>query len=133
RQAAGDRHWGSGAARGAVVQGDRVGQPGPDADGTAGRGERARARVVTDARTLNRWRRWGYRWLPGESFSYLLHTRPAEWPIMAAHTILGYVLAVGFAGVARGDQLGAALLALALWVVCLNGGAPRAKTGFVCA
>ena len=51
---------------------------------------------MTDARTLNRWRRWGYRWLPGESFSYVLHTRPAECPIMAAHTALGYVLAVGF-------------------------------------
>jgi len=78
--------------------------------------------VVSDARTLNRWRRWGYRWLPGETFSYLLHTRPAEWPIMAAHTLLGYILAVGFSGVARGEQLGAALLALALWVLCLNGG-----------
>ncbi|HUL03094.1 MAG TPA: UbiA family prenyltransferase [Gemmatimonadales bacterium] len=77
---------------------------------------------MSDARTLNRWRRWGYRWLPGETFSYLLHTRPAEWPIMAGHTALGYVLAVGFGGVAKGEQLGAALLALALWVLCLNGG-----------
>jgi 4-hydroxybenzoate polyprenyltransferase len=78
--------------------------------------------VVSDARTLNRWRRWGYRWLPGDSFSYLLHTRPAEWPIMAGHTVLGYGLAVGFGGVARGAQLGPALAALALWVLCLNGG-----------
>lgn len=78
--------------------------------------------MVGDARAYNRWRRWGYRWLPGETFSYLLHTRPAEWPIMAAHTALGYVLAVGIGGVARGEQLGAALAALALWVLCLNGG-----------
>jgi 4-hydroxybenzoate polyprenyltransferase len=78
--------------------------------------------VVTDARTLNAWRRWGYRVFPGELYSYLLHMRPAEWPIMAAHTLLGYVLAVGLRGVGRGDQLGPALLALVIWVVCLNGG-----------
>jgi 4-hydroxybenzoate polyprenyltransferase len=78
--------------------------------------------MVADARTLNRWRRWGYRWLPGETCSYVLHTRPAEWPIMAGHTALGYLLAVGIPGVARGERLGTALAALALWVVCLNGG-----------
>jgi 4-hydroxybenzoate polyprenyltransferase len=78
--------------------------------------------VVADARTLNAWRRWGYRLLPGELFSYLLHMRPAEWPIMAGHTALGYVLAVGFGGVARGLWLGQALWALVIWVVLLNGG-----------
>jgi 4-hydroxybenzoate polyprenyltransferase len=78
--------------------------------------------VVSDARTLTARRRWGYRLLPGDAFSYLLHLRPAEWPIMAGHTILGYVLAVGLGGVARGAELGAALGALGLWVVCLNGG-----------
>jgi 4-hydroxybenzoate polyprenyltransferase len=77
---------------------------------------------VTDARTLNVWRRWGYRLLPGDLFSYVLHLRPREWPIMAAHTALGYVLAVGLRGVGRGEHLTAALGALALWVVCLNGG-----------
>jgi 4-hydroxybenzoate polyprenyltransferase len=78
--------------------------------------------VVGDARTLNVWRRWGYRLLPGDAFSYLLHLRPAEWPIMAAHTLFGYVLAVGFRGAGSGERLSAALGALALWVVCLNGG-----------
>ena len=78
--------------------------------------------MVADARALNVWRRWGYRLLPGDGFSYLLHLRPAEWPIMAAHTLLGYVLAVGFAGVAQGTQLGPALGALAIWVIFLNGG-----------
>ena len=78
--------------------------------------------MVTDARALNRWRRWGYGWLPGDLFSYVLHLRPAEWPIMAAHTALGYVLAVGFNGVVRGARLPQALAALALWVICLNGG-----------
>jgi 4-hydroxybenzoate polyprenyltransferase len=78
--------------------------------------------VVADARTANPWRRWGYQLLGGERFSYVLHLRPAEWPIMASHTLLGYGLAVGLAGVARGAQLGTALGALAVWVICLNGG-----------
>ncbi len=63
----------------------------------------------------------GYRLL-GSRFDYLLHTRPAEWPIMAAHTVVGYVLAVGLDGAWRGEQLGPALLGVVLWVVCLNGG-----------
>jgi len=78
--------------------------------------------VVTDARTLNAWRRWGYRVLPGDLYSYILHMRPAEWPIMAGHTLLGYVLAVGVAGARSAEQIGAALLALVIWVVFLNGG-----------
>jgi len=77
---------------------------------------------VSDSRTLTAWRRWGYRLLPGEVFSYVLHMRPAEWPIMAGHTLLGYLLAVGVSGALRGEHLGAALGALALWVICLNGG-----------
>lgn len=76
---------------------------------------------MSDARDFNAIRRFGYRLLPGDLFSYVLHTRPAEWPIMAAHTALGYVLAVGVAGL-TGEHLGAALLALVLWVICLNGG-----------
>jgi 4-hydroxybenzoate polyprenyltransferase len=71
--------------------------------------------VVTPARGA------GYRLL-GTRFDYLLHTRPAEWPIMAAHTALGYLLAVGLEGAGRGEHLVPALLGLGLWVVCLNGG-----------
>ena len=78
--------------------------------------------MVADARTLNAWRRWGYRLLPGDVFSYVLHLRPAEWPIMAGHTILGYVLAVGFGGVGRGERFAPALLGLTVWVIFLNGG-----------
>jgi lycopene elongase/hydratase (dihydrobisanhydrobacterioruberin-forming) len=63
----------------------------------------------------------GYRLL-GSRFDYLLHTRPAEWPIMAAHTLVGYVIAVGLDGAQRGERLGPALLGIGLWVVCLNGG-----------
>ncbi|HEY3280623.1 MAG TPA: UbiA family prenyltransferase [Gemmatimonadales bacterium] len=77
---------------------------------------------MTDARTLNAWRRWGYRLLPGDLFSYVLHLRPAEWPIMAAHTALGYVLAVGWRGVGSGERWREALAALVIWVVFLNGG-----------
>ena len=71
---------------------------------------------------LNAWRRWGYRLFPGDLFSYILHMRPAEWPIMAGHTLLGYVLAVGVRGAASGVQLGRAIFALVIWVVFLNGG-----------
>lgn len=77
--------------------------------------------MTSDARDYNALRRLGYRLLPGDLFSYVLHTRPAEWPIMAAHTVLGYVLAVGLTGL-TGEHLGAAVLALVLWVVFLNGG-----------
>jgi lycopene elongase/hydratase (dihydrobisanhydrobacterioruberin-forming) len=71
--------------------------------------------VVTSAR------RAGYRRL-GPSLDYLLHTRPAEWPIVTAHTLVGYALAVGLFGVARGERLGPVLVGVILWVVCLNGG-----------
>jgi 4-hydroxybenzoate polyprenyltransferase len=77
---------------------------------------------VGASRTANAWRRWGYRLLPGDLYSYILHMRPAEWPIMAGHTALGYVLAVGVQGVVRGEHLRAALVALLIWVVFLNGG-----------
>jgi 1,4-dihydroxy-2-naphthoate octaprenyltransferase len=65
-------------------------------------------------RTRNPWRRLGYRLLPGDGFSYLLHLRPAEWPIMAAHTALGFLLAVGIGPAARGEQAGGGLFALSL-------------------
>jgi len=77
---------------------------------------------MSDARNLNLWRRAGYRLLPGDGFSYLLHLRPAEWPIMAAHTALGFVLAVGARPALHGAQFGTLLWALFLWVVLLNGG-----------
>src|SRR2546422_7413344 len=83
--------------------------------------------VVSDARTRNAWRRWGYRVLPGELFSYVLHMRPAEWPIMAGHTLLGYVLAVGIQGGGGREQFLPGLFAPALWGVCLNRGGPSRK------
>ena len=71
----------------------------------------------------------GYRLL-GRRLDYLLHLRPAEWPIMAAHTALGYLLSVGLVGAAAGDRLGPALLGLALWVGCLNGGTLALNSAF---
>ena len=70
---------------------------------------------------MSRARQAGYRLL-GPRLDYLLHTRPVEWPIVAAHTAVGYLLAVGLPSAVRGEGLGSALLGIALWVVCLNGG-----------
>ena len=71
----------------------------------------------------------GYRLL-GRRLDYLLHLRPAEWPIMAAHTAVGYILAVGLAGAADGARLAPALVGLGLWVVCLNGGTLALNSAF---
>ena len=71
----------------------------------------------------------GYRVL-GPGLAYVLHTRPAEWPIMAAHTTLGYLLAVGLAGAARGERLGSGALGLVAWVVGLNGGTLAINSAF---
>lgn len=74
-------------------------------------------------------RRAGYR-LFGSAFDYILHLRPAEWPIMAAHTALGYFLAVGVAGVLAGVHLTVALAGLVVWVVFLNGGTLAINSAF---
>jgi 4-hydroxybenzoate polyprenyltransferase len=73
-------------------------------------------------------RQLGYRLL-GPWFDYLLHLRPAEWPIVAAHMGVGLVLAVGFDGVALLAP-GQTLLGFALWVVCLNGGTLAINSAF---
>ncbi len=78
--------------------------------------------MTAGARSLNVFRRAGYRLLPGDAFSYVLHLRPAEWPIMAAHTALGFILATGLGAVLGGTGIGTLLWALLIWVVFLNGG-----------
>jgi len=78
---------------------------------------------------VSRAREAGYRLL-GSRLDYLLHLRPVEWPIMAAHTAVGYLLAVGLGGAARGERLGPALAGLALWVGCLNGGTLALNSAF---
>ena len=70
----------------------------------------------------------GYRLL-GPAFDYLLHLRPAEWPIMAAHVGVGLVLAVGFSGI-RYLSFGQTLLGFGLWVICLNGGTLAINSAF---
>jgi len=71
----------------------------------------------------------GYRLL-GARLDYLLHTRPAEWPIVAAHAALGWVLAVGIDGALRGERGAAAALGVAVWVVALNGGTLALNSAF---
>jgi 4-hydroxybenzoate polyprenyltransferase len=79
--------------------------------------------VVSAAREL------GYRLLGGR-FDYLLHLRPAEWPILAGHTAVGYLLAVGLDGARSGARLAPAALGIALWVICLNGGTLALNSAF---
>ncbi len=74
-------------------------------------------------------RRAGYRLL-GPAFDYILHLRPAEWPIMAAHTALGYFLAVGVTGALSGERLKPAVSGLLVWVVLLNGGTLAINSAF---
>lgn len=61
----------------------------------------------------------------GPVLPWVLHLRPAEWPVMAGHTALGWVLAAGW-------QVpdGRALLGLFAWVVCLNGGTLALNSAF---
>jgi lycopene elongase/hydratase (dihydrobisanhydrobacterioruberin-forming) len=74
-------------------------------------------------------RRAGYRLL-GTRLDYLLHLRPVEWPIVAGHTALGYLLAVGLPGALGGQHWQDAALGIVLWVVCLNGGTLALNSAF---
>lgn len=85
------------------------------------------ARQAAEQRTL---RRIGYRLIPGNGFDYLLHMRPREWPIMIAHTSLGFFLARGLTGgasAAHSPALGTGLIA---WVLLLNGGTLAINSAF---
>ena len=91
--------------------------------------------AVGDApwRTRGRARRIGYALLPGDAFSYILHLRPREWPIMAAHTALGVVLAAILGASAPGATAGlvpAGALAVVIWVLLLNGGTLAINSAF---
>jgi len=78
----------------------------------------------------SRLRTLGYRILPGDAFSYVLHLRPREWPIMAAHTSLGFVLSDGVLGLARAQRFGALAFGLFVWVVLGNGGTLALNSAF---
>lgn len=81
-------------------------------------------------RTLGIARRVGYALLPGDAFSYVLHLRPREWPIMVAHTSIGFVIAIGARAFVRGDRFGAYLMMLLSWVGCLNAGTLALNSAF---
>ena len=81
-------------------------------------------------RTLNVARRIGYAVLPGDTFSYILHLRPREWPIMIAHTSIGFIIALGLRATLNGQQLGAYLTAMLAWVGCLNAGTLALNSAF---
>ncbi len=61
----------------------------------------------------------------GPALPYLLHLRPLEWPIVAVHATLGWLLAGGFRPL---DSR--ALLGLVVWVVALNGGTLALNSAF---
>ena len=83
-----------------------------------------RTMVGRDPLTATRPRRIAGRVL-GPLLPYVLHLRPAEWPIMAAHTALGWLLATGFTAP---DRL--ATVGLLAWVVALNGGTLALNSAF---
>lgn len=56
---------------------------------------------------------------------YLQHLRPAEWPVMAAHTAVGWWLAAGLRA-----PTGRAWLGIVGWVALLNGGTLALNSAF---
>jgi 4-hydroxybenzoate polyprenyltransferase len=71
----------------------------------------------------------GYRML-GRGFDYLLHLRPAEWPIMAVHLLTGSALAIGLAGILEGEGGWALWAGAAAFVVGINGGTLALNSAF---
>ena len=81
-------------------------------------------------RTLGVARRVGYALLPGDAFSYVLHLRPREWPIMIAHTSIGFIVAVGLRAFLHGERWGEYLTMMVSWVGCLNAGTLALNSAF---
>lgn len=71
----------------------------------------------------------GYRLL-GRGFDYLLHLRPAEWPILTIHFLTGSALSLGLAGLIRGDGGLPLLWGTLAFVVGLNGGTLALNSAF---
>lgn len=82
------------------------------------------ARLSRDPLTATPARRAAGRVL-GPLLPYVLHLRPAEWPVMAGHTALGWCLAAGFVWPDRMAAIG-----LLAWVVALNGGTLALNSAF---
>jgi 4-hydroxybenzoate polyprenyltransferase len=70
----------------------------------------------------------GYRLL-GRNLDYLLHLRPAEWPILTVHLLTGSVLAVGVTRLLRHGGWGV-VAGVAAFVIGLNGGTLALNSAF---
>lgn len=71
----------------------------------------------------------GYKLL-GRGFDYLLHLRPAEWPILTVHFFTGSALSLGVSGLVAPPPRGALLLGGLTFVVGLNGGTLALNSAF---
>jgi 4-hydroxybenzoate polyprenyltransferase len=69
---------------------------------------------------LSSYRRIGYDILPGRAFDYILHLRPLEWPVVAAHLLAGFLVAAGVSG--NSVHAGSLVPAFFAWVLLLNAG-----------
>ena len=74
-------------------------------------------------------RQVGYRVL-GRGFDYLLHLRPAEWPILTVHLLTGSALGMGVVGLLRGEGGWKLAAGCAAFVVGLNGGTLALNSAF---
>lgn len=74
-------------------------------------------------------RAFGYRLL-GRGFDYLLHLRPAEWPILTVHLVTGSALGIGMAGVVSGAGGFTLWWGVLAFVVGLNGGTLALNSAF---
>jgi lycopene elongase/hydratase (dihydrobisanhydrobacterioruberin-forming) len=85
--------------------------------------------VSSGPRTRSGVRRLGYRVLPGDGFSYILHMRPREWPIVAGHTLFGFLLAFPVAPEIA-SRWPAAVGGVLVFVLLLNGGTLAINSAF---
>src|SRR5690606_4725788 len=80
-------------------------------------------------RTYSPSRRLGYRLLPGDGYSYVLHMRPREWPIVAAHVLFGYLIALPESPEVA-QRWPQALLGVVVFVLFLNAGTLAINSAF---
>jgi len=71
----------------------------------------------------------GYRLL-GRGFDYLLHLRPAEWPILTVHFLTGSALSLALSGLLAAEQRSALLRGGLAFVIGLNGGTLALNSAF---
>jgi len=74
-------------------------------------------------------RSMGYRLL-GRGFDYLLHLRPAEWPIMAVHFLTGSALSIGLSGILQGEGGVSLWIGTIGFVIGINGGTLALNSAF---